>query len=133
MRPVSPQKLGWLEPVYSVVMDLFRYLFYQWPDHPLDNLLITQVFITALRLLFMQISIFVMATYGSHWDVAQSVTNPFFWPNTNTEYNLVVRNHQIPNIEYYLVLRISEYRIWIVLFGQTNRIQNTKYWIVYKM
>ena len=41
---------------------------------------------------------------------------PFFWPNMNTEYYSVFRNHRIQNIEYYLVLRNpnTEYRI---LFG----------------
>ena len=50
-----------------------------------------------------------------------------------TEYYLVFRNHRIPNIEYYSVLRISEYRIGIVLFVLTIRIPNTKYRIVYKI
>ena len=71
----------------------------------------------------------------------------FFWPNTNTQYYSVFRNHQIPNIEYYLVLRKSkywilntirvlrksQYQIWIVLFGLTIQIPNTKYWTVYKV
>ena len=40
--------------------------------------------------------------------------NLFFLPNMNTEYYSVFRNHWIPNIEYYSVLRKSEYQI---LFG----------------
>ena len=61
----------------------------------------------------------------------QSVTNTFFWPNTNTECYLVFRSHQIPNIEYYPVLRKSEFGIQIVLIGLTIWTLNTKYWKIY--
>ena len=64
-------------------------------------------------------------------------------PNTNTEYYLVFRNHQIPNTkdyslyipntEYYSVSIKSEYQMWIILFSLTTRIPNTKYQIVYKV
>ena len=56
----------------------------------------------------------------------QSVTNIFLRPNMNTDYYSVFRNHQIPNTEYYLGLRISEYQIWISIFGPSIRIPNTK-------
>ena len=61
--------------------------------------------------------------YSSH--PGQSVTNTFFGPNTNTEYYSVFRNHRIPNIEYYSVLRKSEYRIPNNIRYQEN--PNTEY------
>ena len=53
----------------------------------------------------------------------QSVTNTFFWPNTNTEYYSVFRNHRISNTIWYWENPNTEYRI---LFGiKKIRIPNT--------
>ena len=48
------------------------------------------------------------------FSMKQSVTNTFFQPNTNTEYYLVFRNHQISNTIRYCENPITKYRI---LFG----------------
>ena len=55
----------------------------------------------------------------------QSVTNTFFWPNTNTEYYSVFRNHQILITEYYSLLRKSKYQILNTIRYQEN--PNTEY------
>ena len=60
-----------------------------------------------------------------HKDLRQSVMNTFFWQNTNTEYYSVFRNHRIPNIEYYSVLRKFEHRIPNTIWYQEN--PNTDY------
>ena len=59
------------------------------------------------------------STWAETWDfwsrvslhILQSVTKTFYRPTMNTKYYSVFRNHQIPNIEYYSVLRESKYRI----------------------
>ena len=63
--------------------------------------------------------------YKTFQYTAQSVTNTFFWPNTNTEYYSVFRSHRILNIEYYSVLRKSKYRIPNTIRYQEN--SNTEY------
>ena len=76
----------------------------------------------------------------------QSVTNTFFdriripniiWFLEITEYQILNTiwywENSIPNAKYYLVSRKSEYRIWIVLFGPTIQISNTKYRIVFNI
>ena len=74
----------------------------------------------------------------------QSVTNTFFdriritnnirFPKI-TEYQILntIWCWENPNTKHYWVLRKSEYRIQIVLFGLTIQIPNTKYQIVNKM
>ena len=55
----------------------------------------------------------------------------FFWPNTNTEYFSVFRNHRIPNIEYYSVWRKLEYQISNTIWYQEN--PNTEYKYYYSI
>ena len=68
------------------------------------------------------------------------MTNTFFWPNRNTEYYLVFRNHRIPNIVDYLVLRKFKDQIPNTSRYEENtntntnstirsNYSNTKYWI----
>ena len=54
-------------------------------------------------------------------------------PNTKYQILFGIEKILIPNTEYYLVSRKSEYRIRIVLFGLNIRIPNTKYRIVYNI
>ena len=58
-----------------------------------------------------------------------------FQKSTNTEDQILfgIEKIRIPNIEYYLLSRKSEYRIRVVLFGLTIQITNTKYQIIYKI
>ena len=58
-----------------------------------------------------------------------------FQKSPNTEYRIlfVIEKIRITNTEYYSVARKFEYRIWIVLFGLTIRIPNTKYRIIFKI